>query len=91
MATLLKFALMNQDGCTSDCSIAFLLLVCSISVNMSTWAKFGMRLYWLEYRVKVTKNHKINQSILVIDHQFKDTHLELIPINSGLNPLYKNV
>jgi hypothetical protein len=37
------------------------------------------------------KNHNINQSILVIDHQFKDTHLELIPINSGLNPLYKNV
>jgi hypothetical protein len=35
--------------------------------------------------------HNINQSILVIDHQFKDTHLELIPINSGLNPLCKNV
>jgi hypothetical protein len=34
--------------------------------------------------------HKINQSILVIDHQFKDTHLELIPINSGINLLYKN-
>jgi hypothetical protein len=58
---------------------------------MSTWAKFGMRLYWLEYRVKIAKNQNINQSILVIDYQFKDTHLELIPINSGLNPLYKNV
>jgi hypothetical protein len=37
------------------------------------------------------ENHKINQLILVIDHQFKATHLDLIPINSGLNPLYKNV
>jgi hypothetical protein len=70
MATLLKFAL-NQDVrrlhvvllnsvvyrvyCVELLS-DFLLLAYSISVNMSTWAKFGMRLYWLEYRVKITKS-----------------------------------
>jgi hypothetical protein len=88
------------EGCKWDYSMALYTgctILCLITVGFFAPCVFDFCQYehvgevWhvallVEYRVKITENHKINQLILVIDH-----HWELIPINSGLNPLYKNV